>query len=97
MIMKPSQYSVKFQEEVWKAYQKLEPEYVIWSQHLYSWGMKPGSDDRLYKRGYRAMQQQYDRIALAEVSDQPTSYFYGENARSREPQTKYWVAVFKRQ
>lgn len=95
MIMKPTEYSTNFQNEVWKIYEELEPDFILWSQHKFSWGIKSDSDQRLYNRGYRVINNAYQLIALAEISEGPTKYYYNIS-NGRKPSTDHWVGLYRR-
>jgi hypothetical protein len=95
--MEPQPYAAKMQKEMIDEIKAAKPEYLVFVNITTSWLARPNSPQDIFKWFNSYVNIYYN---LAGVIDIPSSgqarYYWNGQAASHNPESPYWVAVFKK-
>ena len=96
-LLEPQRYAVKMQEEMETEIEKSRPDIIVLVNNPKSWvaWTDVAPSDQLLNWINKVTREQYDVEGLAEMGD-ATKYYWGADARERQPSSKLLVYLLKR-
>jgi len=65
-------------------------------QETSSWNLTPGSDRRIFDRGWGYVSACYRLVGLTDIFSDESRYAWGEEARGRRPVSPFAIFVYER-
>jgi hypothetical protein len=84
--------TIAMRQEMMSDLEKSKPKYVLFSFNPYHWGLKESSNDNLYTKSYRFVENNYERVAIFENT--LGKIYIGNEAKSVNLQANMYV-VYK--
>jgi Dolichyl-phosphate-mannose-protein mannosyltransferase len=94
-LMEEQPYALQMQKEMINEIEGARPEYLIYVDMPYSWGVRPHSETLIFSWAHKFLHDYYDLTGIADILPQ-TEYRWGEDAKAYRPRSPSTIQVFKR-
>jgi hypothetical protein len=96
-LMEPQPFATRMQAEMVSQLDRERPRMIVMVNVDTSWTRRPESASTIFDWTARTVNADYVPVALAEIpADGPTTYRWGDDARTAVPRERAYVAVFER-
>jgi len=96
-LMEPQPFARRMQEEMIAEIEAARPAYVVVSNVVTSWVVRPDSDRTIFEWGRQYLARNYDRVGVIDIlSATRTDYYWNEWAAQTAPRSSAFLAVYKR-
>lgn len=94
-LMERQVYALEMQKQAIHEIEESRPEFIVSVNVPVSWGVRPDSERLIFGWADRYLREQYEITGAADILEDP-KFYWGDEAKSHQPRSRFTVAIFKR-
>ena len=96
-LMESNPQAQRMQLDMISQIEKAKPKIMVFAAVNTSWLNRPGSPQDIFNWSETYINDSYDKVGLIDIPKSGRDiYYWDDMAKNKSPESKYWVAVFKR-